>query len=281
MVIGVDDAVARISSELGWSGEIAMRVIDEFALRPREAVFEAQAPFEKSDTYPWRFGRRLSLIRRPLVVRPGAGGDELIYGFRMVDSTGHSLVHELAGGRLKVSSKAMQRAMTAVSQRRDEAFNDEVGRMYDSIAGIVVRLRVTDVGPLTIARSNGDPLGDIDVVAADTRARVLHAIDTKNLSVARTPFEVVRELRRTFKSEEGKTAAIDRHAERAAWLRRHLPETLAWLRVSGHADTWRVEPSIVVDTEVPSAFLAELPMRVVDAMTLADELGAHLGVEPP
>jgi hypothetical protein len=280
-VLGLDDAVARISSELGWSEETALRVIDEFALRPRESVFEPPPPFEKSDTYPWRFGRRLSLIRRPLVVRPGAGGDDLIYGFRMVDSTGHWLVNELAGGRLKVSSTAMQRAITAVSQRRDEAVNDEVGRMYESVAGMVVRLRVTDVGPLKIARDNGDLLGDIDVLAADTRARVLHAIDTKNLSVARTPYEVVRELRRTFKSEEGKTAAIDRHAERVVWLRRHLRETLAWLRVSGHAEAWRVEPSIVVDTEVPSAFLAELPMRVVDAMTLADELGEHLGVDPP
>jgi len=42
--------------------------------------------------------------------------------------------------------------------------------------------------------------------------------------------------------------------------------------VSGHPEKWRVEPSIVVDTEVPSAFLEELPMRVVDALTLADEL---------
>lgn len=272
-VLGHDDAVARISKELGWHDQTARRVIDEFALRPRESVFEPPPPFEKSDTYPWRFGRRLSLIRRPLVVRPGADGDDLIYGFRTVDSTGHWLVNELAGGRLKVSSKAMQRAMTAVSQRRDEAFNDEVARMYESVAGMVVRLRVTDVGPLKMARENGDVLGDVDVLAADTRARVLHAIDTKNLSVARTPYEVVRELRRTFKSEAGKTAAIDRHAERAAWLRRHLRETLAWLRVSGHPEGWRVEPSIVVDTEVPSAFIEELPMRVVDAVTLADELG--------
>jgi hypothetical protein len=280
-VLGLDDAVARISSELGWSEATARRVIDEFALRPRESVFEPPPPFEKSDTYPWRFGRRLSLIRRPLVIRPDAGGNDLIYGFRTVDSTGHWLVNELAGGRLKVSSKAMQRAMTTVSQRRDEAFNDEVGGMYESIAGIVVRLRVTDVGPLKIARDNGEVLGDIDVLAADARARVLHVIDTKNLSVARTPYEVVRELRRTFKSEEGRPAAIDRHAERAAWLRRHLRETLAWLGVRGRAETWRVEPSIVVDTEVQSAFMAELPMRVVDAMTLADELGEHVGVDPP
>lgn len=35
MVLGVDHAVARISSELPWSEETARRVIDEFALRGR------------------------------------------------------------------------------------------------------------------------------------------------------------------------------------------------------------------------------------------------------
>lgn len=272
MALGVDNAVERISSEIGWSEKTARRVIEQFALRSRELVFEPEAPFERSDTYPWRFSRRLSLIRRPLVVRPGPAGDELVYGFRMVDGTGRWLIHELAEGRLKVWSKPMQQAMTAVAQRRDEAFNDEVGRMYESLDGMVVRLRVTDVGPLKITRENGDMIGDVDVLAADTRALVLHAIDTKNLSVARTPYEVVRELRRTFKSEAGKTAAIDRHAERTAWLRSHVSEILAWLRIEGDSRQWRVEPSIVVDTEVPSAFIEQLPIRVVDAMTLAEEL---------
>jgi len=272
MVLGVDTAVTRISSELGWSEQTARRVIDEFAIRPRESVFEPPAPFEKSDTYPWRFGRRLSLIRRPLVLRPGPDGDELVYGFRIVDSTGRWLVNELAAGRLKVSSRAMQQAMTAVAQRRDEAFNDDVGQMYESVSRMVVRLRVTDVGPLKLRRENGDVIGDIDVLAADPRAYVLYAVDTKNLSVARTPYEVVRELRRTFKSEARKVAAMDRHLERAAWLRRHLGETLAWLGIGGDVTAWRVEPLIVVDTEVASAFLEELPMRVVDAMTLAEEL---------
>jgi hypothetical protein len=48
-------------------------------------------------------------------------------------------------------------------------------------------------------------------------------------------------------------------------------ETLAWLGIDGDPAAWRVEPSIVVDTEVPSAFLEELSMRGVDAMTLAEE----------
>jgi hypothetical protein len=268
----LDEAVYQIATSLDWAEATARQVLDGFALYPRQRLLSPPAPFERSDAYPWRFGRRLSFIRRPLIVRPGDTSDELVYGFRQLDATGRWLVDQFAGGRLKVSTSAMRRAMTVVSQRRDEAFNDEVGRMFEAIDGVVVRLRVTTVGKLAIARANGDVLGDVDVLAADTRSRVLHAVDTKNLSVARTPMEVARELRRTFKSEAGRTAAIDKHLERADWLRRHLGATLGWLGVDADPSAWQVEPSIVVDTEVPSAFLEQLPMRVVDAATLGDEL---------
>ena len=75
-------------------------------------------------------------------------------------------------------------------------------------------MRVTDVGPLKIARDNGDLLGDIDVLAADTRTGVLHVIDTKNLSVARTPYEVVREAPSDVQERRGEDGG-DRPARRA------------------------------------------------------------------
>jgi hypothetical protein len=85
-----------------------------------------------------------------------------------------------------------------------------------------------------------------------------------------------RELKRTFKSEGSKAAAIDRHAERTTWLREHLAEVLAWFGLDrAESDDWRVEPAIVVDAEVPAAFLGELPIRVLDAAALREELAAR------
>ena len=161
--------------------------------------------------------------------------------------------------------------MTKVAQRHDREFEDEIGAMFDATEGMIVRLRVTDVGRLKLARANGDVIGDIDVLAADTQRRVVYAVDTKHLAVARTPIEVARELRGTFKTE-GRTADIDRHLERAAWLDAHLADCLAWLRIDGDARTWRVEPLIVVDVEVLAAFIEELPMQVLDPYALEELL---------
>lgn len=273
VTLALDDAVAAMADDLGWAPAKVASAVDHFALRPRNSLLSPPPPYKAHDVYPWRFSRRLSLIRRPLILRPSDEGTQLVYGYRLVDMTGRWLVNEIQSTRLKVESREMRKVMTAMGQRQDRNFNDEVGRAFAAVPGMIVRERVTDIGQLKIARPNGDVLGDIDVLAADTQLRVLNAIDTKNLAVARTPIEVARELRRTFRGDDAKTASIDTHLERAEWLRQHLRATLEWLGLCEfNASEWRVDPAIVVDTEVPSAFLEELPMRVVDAPTLDEEL---------
>lgn len=267
------ETIERLATILDWQTDKVRTVIEHFALRPREALLVPGAPFRSHDVYPWRYGRRLSNIRRPLVIRPGREGDELVYGFRAVDAAGRYLAHEIDTARLKVESIEMQQAITTLRQRDDLRFNQEIAALYEQVPSFIVRERVTHVGPHKIARPSGEALGDVDVLVADPIQHVLHAVDTKNLAAGRTSIEIARELRRTFKSESGKAAAIDVHLERADWLTRHIPQTLRWLGLDAtERNGWSVEPSIVVDAEVTASFLTDLPMPVVDAAMLADKL---------
>jgi hypothetical protein len=68
MVLPVDDAVARAAAELRWSETTARRVTDEFALRPRRAVLDPPAPFEKRRRVP-------VAVRSAAVVGPAAARD--------------------------------------------------------------------------------------------------------------------------------------------------------------------------------------------------------------
>jgi hypothetical protein len=272
-VLALDDATARLAAMLRWERGKVATVIRHFALTPRAELLRTEPPFDASDVYSWRYGRRLLAVRRPLILRQGASGDELVYGFRAVHNTGRQLVHEIASARLKVETAAMRRAMTALGQRRDLEFNTHVADLYRGVPGMIVREQVDRIGNSRIARANGDALGDVDVLAADRTRLVLHAVEAKNLAVGRTPLEIARELRRTFKTHGSKTAAIDKHAERTAWLEQHLADVLGWLGLNpGQASRWHVEPSIVVDTEVTAPFLEQLSMPVYDAAMLAGQL---------
>jgi hypothetical protein len=272
-VFQLDEAATTLGRRLRWTTETITTVIRHFALMPRDDLLAPPPPFEASDVYPWRYGRRLAFVRRPLVIRKGENGDELVYGFRGVDTAGRQLVHDIQAARLKVTTPQLRRAITDLRQRADLRFNTSIADLYRATPGLIVRERVKKIRGLAIARPNGESLGDIDVLVADPERRVLTAIDTKNLAVGRTPMEIAREIRRTFTSDGSKPAALDKHAERREWLSEHLEAVLAWLRLRRtEGDQWHIEASIVVDMEVPAQFLEDLPMRVLDAASLRQEL---------
>jgi hypothetical protein len=214
---------------------------------------------------------RLSLLRRPLVLRAGLDGEELVYGFRAVHSAGRMLVDDISHARLKVTTPQTTRAIGALRQKEDARFNARVAKLYASVPGFVVREQVDRVAGKRIARSGDQPLGDIDVLALDPHERVIHAVEVKNLAVGRTPIEIARELKRTFKSDGAKSAAIDRHVERVAWLEAHRADVVTWLGLDW-SDVWTVRGSIVVDAEVTAPFLGDLPMPVFGFWQLADAL---------
>ncbi|WCB95421.1 hypothetical protein DSM104299_04164 [Baekduia alba] len=270
-VIGVDEVVHRLVAEFDWEERKLRAAIGHFSLGPRDSLLTPSDPFSGADVYPWRFGRRLSLLRRPLVLRPGSDGEELVYGFRAVHAAGRMLVDDISHARLKVTTPEMTRAIGALRQKEDAQFNSRVAKLYASVPGFVVREQVDRVAGKHIARSSDQPLGDIDVLALDPHERVIHAVEVKNLAVSRTPIEIARELKRTFKSDGSKPAAIDRHVERVAWLEAHRADVVAWLG-QDWSDAWTVRGSIVVDAEVTAPFLEDLPMPVLDFWQLADAL---------
>ena len=167
-------------------------------------------------------------------------------------------------GRLKARSLEMKRFVGRLQHESAEAFNDEVGSLYSTIPGVVVRLRVKRIGRLRIERAPGQSHGDIDVLAADAARRCLFAIETKDLEVARTPVELANELRQTFLVGLEPPSAVDRHLRRIDWLRKHVRETLEWLGIDAEdQERWKVEPLLVVDRELMGPFLTRPPITVV------------------
>lgn len=141
--------------------------------------------FRQEDVYPWRFNRRLSVIRRPILLRLRADEvDELVWGTRTQQGVAQ-LVQLLHDGRLEAGSPEMQDLKSKLADAKGAAFVDEVRRRIVGL-GFRVETNVTKVGSLGLV-GDGRNLGDIDVLAADVAQRVIWAIECKSLGVARTP----------------------------------------------------------------------------------------------
>ncbi len=265
--------IGDLTTRLSWSREKAERALELFVLRQRDGFLNPPQGFSKADVYPWRFNRDLSYLRRPLVLRAGRHGAEVLWGQRHTYEAVINLLGLCIDGRLKARSPEMKRLIREAQNEEAEAFNDKVAALYWGRHETITRVRVHKIAGEKLRDEVGRDLGDIDVLAAVPAERRILAIETKDLAVARTPAELHNELESTFETRGGRSAAVDRHLRRVEWVRQHLGSTLAWLGLdSGKAHEWAVEPLLVLSAELVSPYLVRSAVPALSYRELSLQL---------
>jgi hypothetical protein len=262
-VLAQANVTKEIANSLGWDEPRVEQMLSLLILEPREQFIP---PGEARDVYPWRFGRRLSFLRRPLVRRRAEAREhELLWGTRSLRQAGPYLVDLCMSGRLQAVSASMQSLVTQVRQTEAARFNDLVSEAVGGMTRLV-RVRVKKVGDLRICRANGEELGDIDVLVINIRAKRITAIEAKDFELARTPVEWRHELDKLFVGPE---SAILHHGERVEWLRRNWQTVLDWMEVERGKPSWHVGGLVVTSRELVTPLAQRAPMPVVPLSRLA------------
>jgi len=259
--------VAELAHKTGWSEHRVRSGLDHLTLRSRPAFLKPPRPFSTSDIYPWRFNRALSYIRRPLLWR--GDGDELIWGARHTAAAGHYLVELILSERYKAVTPELKAIISKMRQAETRRFNQLVADAHRNL-GHVVRTNLTKADGKRIARANNQTLGDLDVVAADLRARILYVDECKDLEGARTPAELHNEIASTFGSGRTLKSAADKHLERVAWVKSNTDAVLTELGVE-EGGLWEVRGRIVTDIEVLSPYVMKCTLSVVTLHTVAGQ----------
>lgn len=253
----IDSLVVRT----GLDVELCRRVIDHLAIRPRQEFVGSL----KADVYPWRYGRDMSYVRRPLIARPtGAGETEIVWGMRRCFSALGAWLDLFDSGRLKAKSAAMKKCIGVVRHKITEGFNDFVAARLSEVAGVSVHPRAKKFGRLRIEAGRGKDLGDVDVLVLDLANRSLIAVETKDFEVARTPAELSNEVDKLF---EGEGSALVHHMQRVSWLKINMPHVLRHYGINSSAN-WTVEGVIVVSEPLVSSAMrsSSIPVLTLDEM---------------
>lgn len=256
-----------------WSVEKVRSAIDLLSLRPRLAYLDPPTGFRKPDIWPWLMSRRLSYIRRPLLIRqPGPSSQELVWGPRHTYQAGVFLADTLLEGRLPIadqSHRLMSKLMGQINNANGRLFNDHVAELLRQNPSLIVRSRVEKI------RTSSQKLrlpGDIDILVVDTRRAHLIVGECKDLSVARTPVEMKHEIENLAGPVKSASAQL---AKRVEWVTNDLGSILDWLEVDSQR-SWTVKPVIVVDHELMSQHLQGVPYPVVPLHRLAERAAQGL-----
>jgi hypothetical protein len=265
------DFVSQFSGSLEWSEERVLRTLSLLSSTPRASFLEPGGNYRREDTYPWRYNRALSYLRRPLLIR-GSGTDdqiEVLWGIRHLHGFWKNMIALCTEGRLKAQTEIMRKVIGEFNRARGDRFNVKVANLFNETPGLIVRSKVKKIGSLRMSDEQGD-LGDIDVLVADKTLKQLLVIECKDLALARTSFEMSCELTTLFKGTRHKKSILEAHQRKIRWVSRNLEQVLTWLDLN--TEEWKVQPLIVVDREMFTPYLKQSTIPIVPIEKLRDDL---------
>ena len=209
----------------------AERFLSQFSLATRPRWQDPPKGFASKDIYPWRFGRRLSFMTRPilkvddsddplLVIAPAS----LRMGFAYVFDGAHS-------GRLDRSyfrTKEMKDTWWGKA-REGHSFNTEVARaLSDASWQVRENIRL----PELLGRKVEHDMGDIDVLAWRSDRNQVLVIECKDLSPARNYSEIAALLSDYQGVEaDGEADRLKRHLNRVSLLRDNQEELQRFTKI--------------------------------------------------
>ena len=197
--------------------------INYLTLFYRGNIITVPAGFESYDISPWRFNRRLSFLRKPIVAfkNPDDNDNPFIYwGFRHVLAIRIYLVDQLFSGRLKVAEEGQViKAIGKLVQERGDSLVRKVSQKL-KIKDVIVDTEVPINSHTEFYDAND--LGDIDVLAIDTINKILFSIECKSMSPSRNIKEMVEEVSKLFGSDTEK-GWIKKHLNRDEWIKNNMP----------------------------------------------------------
>jgi hypothetical protein len=277
MVVQLPTVRSELSEELGWSPDKVERGIDFFSLRPRGSFYSDADPpgWSKSDVQPWRFYRRLSYNRRPLVIRAASEHEELLWGFRHVWEAWPLFYSTLVDARFRAESRELQSLLGRLANARGRDLEDKVADLYERYPRFEVLRRRDKLGGQRVVDPDGNKLGDVDVLVAEPARKRLLAVDAKDLSGTLTPSDLRRAWEKTFGTGGRKRTFMDKHLRRLDWLRSHRAEALTEFGLPvDEADRWSVDGLMVTDHVVVAPFVRKTALPVTAYRALEKELAA-------
>lgn len=266
-----DEAIAALASQFEDQVDSIASGVDYLSMGPRDSFLDPPTG-RSTDTFPWLFARRWSYNRRPFLRRAGASeGGHLLWGRRHVVQSMQILFGQLGAGQYQAlaETEPLRKELGRIAKEEGAKFEKEVEEATRAAGWLACR-GVRRLDNDRLQRSNGETLGDIDVLAGSDNSPILWAVECKSLNGSLSSAELAREMSDHFRPE-GKSS-VAKHTERVAWLQERgaAAARLLGLPEADH----EVRGLVVTGREAMAPFIDDIPFEIVSIKQLPGFLTA-------
>lgn len=247
----------QISIESNIESEIISKILDDISLKKRENYLNPPKPFTKEDVYPWRFNRKLSFTRRPVVMIE----DSVIWGNRQVYHMWCFTIDLIEEGKFKARSKKLKTLVGKIANKRGDLFNNKVYEVLSSKKNYIVAKKVKKINKKRISKNDGNDLGDIDILVIDNRKKVIIVCEVKDFSFAKSPYEIHLEYTKLFCDNGNKLCYVSKHKERVKWIENHIGDVIIDFRLK--PGKWKVKDVLIVSNEITSNLIYHKDQKII------------------
>lgn len=224
----------------------------------------------KSDVFPWRFRRGLSLYAKPLVKLSDPPNSWIVSASHLRIAVRY-ILENIERGRFPqrhFRSADMKRFIGEIAHKKGHEFAAKVSAAMRG-AGLSVQ---SEVNMTALGAPAAPDLGDVDVLAWDLEAGKVFIVECKRLIEAVTVTEAVQRLEE-FKGDPTEADRLTKHLRRVDWLQEN-PNGIGSI-TDIPVDRVELVPLLVTSDLVPMQFLKEVKFpaeQFVDFERLAERL---------
>ncbi len=260
---------AELSSKLielnnALTEELIKKVIDDITYCAREDYLRMPKGFDKEDAYPWRFNRKYSFNRRPVLVRD----DSLLWGKRQLYHMGEYLLDLIYTGRIKAKSKEMDALCGKIAKETGKVFNDLIVQIIQDMNEFAIYPNRKKINGIRISE-NGEDLGDIDILIIDEKTSKIISTEVKNFRFSRNPREIRMEYEKLFVDKEGKPCFATKHKRRTRWIEAHLSDVKQEFNLDDRE--WKVVSLFIANQSLISQHIYKQNIKCISKAELCVE----------
>ena len=255
------DLKTRLIDDCGFSTDTAKAFITTFGYFHRSAWDSPPSGFDMTDIYPWRLGRRLSVVTRPILVLGQNDSDTVLYGVGTLDlgiSCFLSMFEQGHWSTEKSNSEEMTKFIGSVNDSIGHNFTRSVAKKYRDMGWHVRNeLKMTQIGASV-------EYGDIDVLAWNEKGEI-QIVECKRLRLASTVAEIAEICSRFCGDAEDE---LSKHLNRVTWITDN--PTCLRHTIGFDAEPSLIDHRLVTNVQVPMSFVDSIPIEVEKIGPLED-----------